>query len=59
VFICEDGVYFVFVISFLYFIYFLNLIHKLEIINLGSKEMNCINLRFQGIIRYVVMNYSR
>jgi uncharacterized protein YcfL len=57
VFICVDGVYFVFVLSFLYFNYFLNSSHKLEIKNLISKETNHINLRFQNIIRSVVMNY--
>jgi hypothetical protein len=51
VFICVDGVYFVHVLSFLYFSYFLNSSHKLEIINLGSKEINHINLRFHNIIR--------
>jgi hypothetical protein len=58
VFICVDGVYFVLVLSFLYFNYFLNSSHKLEIINLRSKEINRINLRFQNIIRFFVMNCS-
>jgi hypothetical protein len=59
VFICVDGVYFVFVLSFLYFSYFLNSSHKLEIINLGSNEINHINVRFHNIIRYVVTKCSR
>jgi hypothetical protein len=44
VFICVDGVYFVSILSFLYFSDFLNSNHKLEIINLVSKEINRINI---------------
>jgi hypothetical protein len=58
VFIFVDGVYFVPILSFLYFNYFLNSIHKLEIINLRSKETNYVNLIFHNIVRYVMMNCS-
>jgi hypothetical protein len=58
VFICVDGVYFVPLLSFLYFSYFLNSCHKLEIINMGSKEIHHINLRFHNIIRFIVTNCS-
>jgi hypothetical protein len=43
VLICVDGVYFLHVLSFLYFNYFLNSSHNLEIISMGSKEINLIN----------------
>jgi hypothetical protein len=46
------------VLSFLYFNYLLNSSHNIEIINLGSKKINHINIIFYNIIIYVVRNCS-